>query len=64
MYHTFGMDVEESGNISYRAPAPVSFPVSHPSGVCKPVLLGPTPPTPSASGLAAVKDCFRADAAW
>jgi hypothetical protein len=63
MYHISGLDVGESGDVSYRAPTPVSFPVSHPSGVCKPVLLGPTPPTPSASGLAAVKDCFLADAA-
>jgi hypothetical protein len=49
--------------VDYRAPTPVSLWVSHPKGVCAP-LLGPTPPTPSASGFAEVKDCFRADAAW
>ena len=47
----------------YRAPTPVSFPVSHPSGVWMLVPREPTPPAPSESGLDDVYESFLAFAA-
>jgi len=47
----------------YRAPIPVSFPVSQPSGVCRPAPRDPTPPEPRESGFDDANDSFLAFAA-